>query len=222
MGAVSTLSSVLLFSQASGDHCRALSSSSIYFFTNNRESKRRWATFGTLRLSYSSRVGGLGGRRAVVSNLRSEGSGVDSIEGGDGGFGGDDGSSNNNNNDNDSGDGDGESSKSGGMSMSQKLTLAYAALVGVGGVMGYAKSGSQKSLASGGLSALLLFYVFSELPSRPAFASSLGLGLSAALLAVMGSRFMKSRKLFPAGLVSFTSLIMAAGYLHGILRSLGA
>ncbi|KAL6010437.1 Protein FATTY ACID EXPORT 2, chloroplastic [Asimina triloba] len=88
--------------------------------------------------------------------------------------------------------------------------------------MGYVKSGSLKSLASGGLSALLLFFVFNQLPTRSAFASSLGLGLSAALLAVMGSRFKKSGKLFPAGVVSFVSFIMAGGYLHGILRSLHA
>ncbi|KAK9134795.1 hypothetical protein Syun_014125 [Stephania yunnanensis] len=106
------------------------------------------------------------------------------------------------------------------MSMSQKLTLAYAAIVGVGGVIGYAKGGSQKSLAAGGLSALLLYYVYTELPSKPAFASSLGLGLSAALLGVMGSRFKKSGKIFPAGVVSLVSLIMSGGYLHGILRSL--
>ncbi|WOK94085.1 protein FATTY ACID EXPORT 2, chloroplastic [Canna indica] len=107
----------------------------------------------------------------------------------------------------------------GGMSMSQKLTLSYAALVGVGGIMGYVKSGSQKSLASGGISALLLYYVYIQLPVRPAFASSLGLGLSAALLAVMGSRFKKSGKIFPAGVVSLVSFIMAGGYFHGILRS---
>jgi len=110
--------------------------------------------------------------------------------------------------------------KKGGMSMSQKLTLAYAALVGVGGVMGYLKSGSMKSLAAGGLSALLLGFIYTELPTRPAFASSLGFGISAALLVVMGSRFKKSGKIFPAGVVSFVSLVMSGGYLHGILRSL--
>ncbi|URE00049.1 Transmembrane proteins 14C [Musa troglodytarum] len=107
----------------------------------------------------------------------------------------------------------------GGMSMSQKVTLAYAALVGVGGIMGYVKSGSQKSLAVGGISALLLYFVYALLPVRPAFASSLGLGLSAALLVVMGSRFKKSGKIFPAGVVSLVSFIMVGGYFHGILRS---
>ena len=49
-------------------------------------------------------------------------------------------------------------------------------LLTVGGVMGYMKSGSQKSLAAGGLSTLLLYYVYTQLPTRPAFASFLGLG----------------------------------------------
>ncbi|XP_010932316.3 protein FATTY ACID EXPORT 7 [Elaeis guineensis] len=106
-----------------------------------------------------------------------------------------------------------------GMSMSQKLTLGYAALVGVGGVMGYVKRGSQVSLAAGGISATLLYYVYTQLPVRPAFASSLGLGISAALLTVMASRFKKSGKIFPAGVVSLVSLVMVGGYFHGILRS---
>lgn len=49
-------------------------------------------------------------------------------------------------------------------------------ILAVGGLMGYLKSGSQKSLLAGGLSALLLYYVHTELPLRPVFASSLGLG----------------------------------------------
>ncbi|XP_059432301.1 protein FATTY ACID EXPORT 2, chloroplastic-like [Corylus avellana] len=124
--------------------------------------------------------------------------------------------------DNDKGEGgsDENNRKMSGLSMSQKLTLAYAALVGAGGVMGYLKSGSQKSLLAGGLSTSLLYYVYTELPTRPIIASSIGLGLSAALLGVMGSRFKKSGKIFPAGVVSLVSLIMTGGYLHGILRSL--
>ncbi|CAM0902080.1 unnamed protein product [Alopecurus aequalis] len=106
-----------------------------------------------------------------------------------------------------------------GLSMSQKLTLAYAALVGAGGVMGYMKSGSQKSLAAGGISALVLFFVHTQLPVRPVFASSIGLGISAALMTVMGSRFKKSGKIFPAGVVSLLSFVMVGGYFHGILRS---
>uniref|UniRef100_A0A5B7BQA2 Putative glycine-rich RNA-binding protein 7 n=1 Tax=Davidia involucrata TaxID=16924 RepID=A0A5B7BQA2_DAVIN len=146
--------------------------------------------------------------------------GADDIGQGGGGGGGGGGDSGSNKGEGGSNESNGDSNKKMAMSMSQKLTLAYAALVGVGGIMGYLKSGSQKSLMAGGLSTLLLYYVYTELPKRPAFASSLGLGLSAALLGVMGSRFKKSGKIFPAGVVSFVSLVMSGGYLHGILRSL--
>ncbi|GMY36534.1 protein FATTY ACID EXPORT 2, chloroplastic-like [Fagus crenata] len=143
-----------------------------------------------------------------------DGDGFGDNGGGGGGGGGD------NNKGDDEGGSDENSKKTASMSMSQKLTLAYAALVGVGGVMGYLKSGSQKSLLAGALSASLLCYVYAQLPARPILASSVGLGLSAALLGVMGSRFKKSGKIFPAGVVSLVSLIMSGGYLHGIMRSL--
>ncbi|WOL08519.1 protein FATTY ACID EXPORT 2, chloroplastic [Canna indica] len=134
---------------------------------------------------------------------------------GGGGGGGDDesGTGGGNFDDGDEGEPDkGEKNKgeTNGMSMSQKLTLGYAALVGVGGIMGYVKSGSQKSLAAGGIAALVLYFVYKQLPTSPAFASSIGLGLSAALLVVMGSRFKKSGKIFPAGIVSLASLVMVA------------
>ncbi|XP_052175395.1 LOW QUALITY PROTEIN: protein FATTY ACID EXPORT 2, chloroplastic-like [Diospyros lotus] len=154
----------------------------------------------------SGNDGGLGGGRG------GEGGG-----GGGGGGGGDD----SNIDGPEGGSSEGHSGKQKmSMSLSQKLTLGYAALVGVGGAMGYLKSGSRKSLMSGGLSALLLYYVYTELPARPTFASSIGFGLSAALLGVMGSRFKKSGKIFPAGVVSIVSLVMSGGYLHGILRGM--
>lgn len=105
------------------------------------------------------------------------------------------------------------------LSMSQKLTLGYALLVGAGGVMGYLKSGSLKSLIAGGVSASLLYYVYNMLPTNPVLASSVGFVLSAGLLGVMGLRFMKSKKMFPAGVVSIASFIMTGGYLHGMMRS---
>ncbi|XP_021724585.1 protein FATTY ACID EXPORT 2, chloroplastic-like [Chenopodium quinoa] len=148
-----------------------------------------------------------------------DGSGGDANGGGGGGGGGGDGGDDNSENKGEEGSDDADAKKNKGLSMSQKITLAYAALVGLGGLMGYLKSGSQKSLASGGLSALLLYYVYTELPKRPVFASSVGLGLSAALLVVMGSRFKKSGKVFPAGVVSLVSLIMTGGYAHGVMRT---
>ncbi|CAL9110971.1 unnamed protein product [Musa textilis] len=46
-----------------------------------------------------------------------------------------------------------------------------------GGVMGFVKGGSQKSLVAGGVSAALLCHVYTQLPERPLYASSLGLGM---------------------------------------------
>ncbi|CAD5181103.1 unnamed protein product [Musa acuminata subsp. malaccensis] len=43
--------------------------------------------------------------------------------------------------------------------------------------MGCVKSGSQKSLVAGGVSAALLCHVYTQLPERPLYASSLGLGV---------------------------------------------
>lgn len=104
------------------------------------------------------------------------------------------------------------------MSISQKLTLGYAILVGAGGLIGYLKSGSHMSLIAGSLSASLLYYVYTLLPTKPVLASALGFGLSFALLGVMGSRFKNSGKIFPAGIVSLVSVIMTGGYLHGFMR----
>ncbi|KAI3900041.1 hypothetical protein MKW98_000941 [Papaver atlanticum] len=151
-------------------------------------------------------------KQPELDNTGGDGGGGDIGSGGSGGGGGGDGG------EEEEFEGD-KKKKMAGMSMSQKLTLGYAALVGVGGLMGYLKSGSQKSLTAGGLSALLLFYVYTQLPTNPVFASALGMGLSAALLGVMGSRFKNSGKVFPAGVVSVVSLVMTAGYLHGIVRS---
>lgn len=140
--------------------------------------------------------------------------------GGSGGGGGNDGNNGGESGSGGSEDQSGGHEKKGGLSMSQKLTLGYAALVGIGGAMGYLKGGSQKSVIAGGLSASVLYYVYTILPSNPVLASSVGLALSAALLGVMGLRFKRSGKIFPAGVVSFASLVMSGGYLHGILRSL--
>lgn len=107
-------------------------------------------------------------------------------------------------------------------SLSQDLTLGYAAFIGIGGVMGYMKGGSSISLIAGIVSAFLLYDVYTVLPSHPFLASSVGLGVSASLLAVMGFRYRESRKIFPAGVVFMLSLIMSASYIHGMLLSMHA
>ncbi|KAL8060001.1 hypothetical protein ABFX02_03G124700 [Erythranthe guttata] len=154
-----------------------------------------------------------------IDILPDSGGSDDNFGGGSGNGGGGGGGGGDGGND-DKDDESGGHEKKAGMSMSQKLTLGYAALVGIGGLMGFLKGGSKKSLIAGGLSASLLIYVYTALPSNPVLASSVGLVLSASLLGVMGSRFKNSGKIFPAGVVSIVSLVMSGGYLHGIMRSL--
>ncbi|WMV56453.1 hypothetical protein MTR67_049838 [Solanum verrucosum] len=194
-------------------------------------------------LSAGSKHFSLGVRASVVSadstmpttfTVDPAGPGIDILPEAGGGGGSDSGGTNDdsggrgdsggNNNDggNEGGSDEGEdhnSKKKMALSMSQKLTLGYAFLVGAGGFMGYLKSGSTKSLIAGGVSASLLYAVYTMLPTQPVLASAIGFVLSAGLLGVMGSRFLKSKKVFPAGVVSFVSFIMTGGYLHGILRS---
>ncbi|XP_042062561.1 protein FATTY ACID EXPORT 2, chloroplastic-like isoform X1 [Salvia splendens] len=146
--------------------------------------------------------------------------GSDNIIGGAGGNGGGGGGGGNDGNNGGEGNEDESHEKRRGMSMSQKLTLGYAALVGIGGAMGYLKGGSQKSLIAGGVSASVLVFVYTMLPTNPFLASSVGLLLSASLLGVMGLRFKKSGKIFPTGIVTFVSLVMTGGYMHGILHGL--
>ncbi|CAH8369519.1 unnamed protein product [Eruca vesicaria subsp. sativa] len=105
-------------------------------------------------------------------------------------------------------------------SMSQKFTLVYASLLGVGGMMGYLKRGSKISLVAGGGSAALFYYVYRELPENPGLASSIGIVGSAALTGMMGSRYLRTRKVVPAGVVSMVSLVMTGAYLHGLIRSM--
>jgi uncharacterized membrane protein (UPF0136 family) len=149
---------------------------------------------------------------------------IDVGGGGGGGIGGDKFGGGGGGGGNDEGEGGGEEESDGKkntpLSMSQKLTLGYAFLVGVGGLMGYLKSGSQKSLLAGGLSAAILLYVFRELPTKPVLASTIGVVMAGALTWVMGTRYMGSKKIFPAGVVSLMSFIMTGGYIHGIMRSL--
>ncbi|KAF3439761.1 hypothetical protein FNV43_RR18039 [Rhamnella rubrinervis] len=199
--------------QASFGFCTPLHASNRNFLAVNVVSDPASSSFRTVD----------SGTRGIDVELDSGGGGAGGSfgDGGGrgGGGGGNGGDSNRNEGDGEDNGRSDENSKKMAMSMSQKLTLGYAALVGVGGVMGYLKSGSQKSLLAGGLSAGLLYYIYTKLPTSPVFASSLGFGVSAALLGVMGSRFMKSGKIFPAGVVSLVSLVMTGGYLHGILRS---
>ncbi|KAJ9062044.1 Transmembrane protein 14C [Entomophthora muscae] len=89
---------------------------------------------------------------------------------------------------------------------------SYATLVAVGGAIGYFKAGSTVSLGVGTMFGVLLGYGASRVSQNPKDVY-LSLGLSVVLLVVMGSRFIKSGKFMPAGLISAVSLVMFGRYL---------
>ncbi|CAM6103088.1 unnamed protein product [Calypogeia fissa] len=102
----------------------------------------------------------------------------------------------------------------------QKLTITYAAIVGACGVLDHAKSNNTNSLVTGAGSALALYYVVHpQLVTNPSYASSVGLGISAILLGLKGIRYKVTKKLFPAGVVALSSLVMAGSYFHNIMKA---
>lgn len=93
-------------------------------------------------------------------------------------------------------------------------TYLFAALLAAGGIMGYVKGRSTKSLTAGGSAAVILALCARGMAGpaaangvRIAFALSLVLGM------VMLSRFQRSRKLMPAGVLAGVSLLMSGGYI---------
>ncbi|CAK6965571.1 transmembrane protein 14C-like [Scomber scombrus] len=97
------------------------------------------------------------------------------------------------------------------------IGFGYAALVVVGGFIGYVKAGSVTSLVAGllfGLLAAAGAYLASKNPKNV----WLSLGTSGALTAVMGMRFLSSWKFMPAGLMTLASGLMLARILTGMLK----
>ncbi|GBG60915.1 hypothetical protein CBR_g16036 [Chara braunii] len=140
----------------------------------------------------------------------SSGGGSSGGYGGDGGRGGSDG-------------GDGVDGGDGGaprkLLMSQVFSLTYAVLLAVGGLIGFVKGRSVKSLAAGVGAGIILLYVSANLPMAPLYASSVGLAVAAILSVVMGKRYLASKKMFPGGITALYSLFMSVGYIHGLARA---
>eukprot|EP00283_Hemiselmis_rufescens_P016045 CAMPEP_0173437672 /NCGR_PEP_ID=MMETSP1357-20121228/18154_1 /TAXON_ID=77926 /ORGANISM="Hemiselmis rufescens, Strain PCC563" /LENGTH=171 /DNA_ID=CAMNT_0014402865 /DNA_START=9 /DNA_END=524 /DNA_ORIENTATION=- len=82
-------------------------------------------------------------------------------------------------------------------------TLAYAILVGAGGVFAGIKTGSKPSIISGVASCILLSIAYMK-SSTP-----LALGTSVALSIVFGIRFKKTGKMMPAGMLGIVSALMS-------------
>ncbi|MED6254945.1 hypothetical protein ATANTOWER_002352 [Ataeniobius toweri] len=98
------------------------------------------------------------------------------------------------------------------------IGFSYALFVSAGGVIGYAKAGSITSLVAGllfGLSAAVGAYLASQNPRNV----WLSLGTAGTLAAVMGLRFLDSRKFMPAGLMTLVSVLMLVKIIVGMLKS---
>ncbi|KAF8068156.1 Tr1 [Scenedesmus sp. PABB004] len=96
-------------------------------------------------------------------------------------------------------------------------TLLYAALLAAGGVMGYVKKGSTKSLSSACGAALILALSARSMVGAQARASvAVCLAVALLLSVVMVNRYTRTRKLMPAGLTAGASLAMSAAYLGSL------
>ena len=91
-----------------------------------------------------------------------------------------------------------------------RVTLGvYAVLLAVGGVMGFVKARSRPSLVSGLACALMTLACLFLLGIQFRLGAGLGAVLAALLLGFFGSRFARSRKVMPAGLMSLVSAVAA-------------
>ncbi|XP_053185976.1 transmembrane protein 14C-like [Scomber japonicus] len=97
------------------------------------------------------------------------------------------------------------------------IGFSYAALVVIGGFIGYVKAGSVTSLVAGLLFGLLAAggaYLGSQNPKNV----WLSLGTTGVLTGVMGMRFLSSWKFMPAGLMTLASGLMLARIIRGMLK----
>ncbi|KAJ3006602.1 Transmembrane protein 14C [Thoreauomyces humboldtii] len=91
------------------------------------------------------------------------------------------------------------------------FAFTYAALVFIGGVIGFVKAGSLMSLLVGTVMGTLLGIGARSVSADPS-RSWLLLGVSTALMVVMGLRFAQSSVFMPAGLIACVSGISFVRY----------
>eukprot|EP01115_Flamella_aegyptia_P009906 TRINITY_DN4286_c0_g1_i1.p1 TRINITY_DN4286_c0_g1~~TRINITY_DN4286_c0_g1_i1.p1 ORF type:complete len:114 (-),score=21.80 TRINITY_DN4286_c0_g1_i1:126-440(-) len=90
----------------------------------------------------------------------------------------------------------------------QLVNFAFAALVAIGGSIGYMKAGSTKSLIAGLVSGAILAYGSSKLPNKDGY--YIVIGMSFLLGLGMGFRYLNAEnpKFMPAGLVGCLGMIL--------------
>ncbi|KXN72285.1 transmembrane protein 14C-like protein [Conidiobolus coronatus NRRL 28638] len=91
------------------------------------------------------------------------------------------------------------------------LGYVYAALLSIGGFVGYIKAGSVPSLVAGVGFGAAAGYAAARVSQNPKD-SLFALVISVVLLIVMGVRYAKTQKFMPPGLLALLSLIMSVRY----------
>lgn len=92
------------------------------------------------------------------------------------------------------------------MKTSAWIILIYAAIIFIGGMIGFKQAHSYPSLIAGSISALLLFLCALGMFNRSALAFTLALALIFALTIFFSYRFSLTTKFMPAGMMALVSL----------------
>ncbi len=95
------------------------------------------------------------------------------------------------------------------MLTAQITLLVYGALLLLGGVIGYVKAKSPKSLVGGLVGAVLSGVSYGLLGTNPRWGLGLGLATAVLLAIVFAVRYRKTQKLMPAGWMVILSLGVA-------------
>ncbi|MFB2834633.1 TMEM14 family protein [Floridanema evergladense] len=96
--------------------------------------------------------------------------------------------------------------------------FGYALIVGLGGVFGYMKAKSAKSLVSGLISGLILLFSWFLAIKTPTVGLGIATLMAAVLLVVFITRFARTRKFMPAGMMMLLNLVAMLAFLVGWLN----
>ena len=104
-----------------------------------------------------------------------------------------------------------------GLAVLRALFLLEAVLLALGGLMGYLKAGSTKSLISGGALSALLAYAGWGLASPAGLGAATAAAGAAA--AVLGARWLLKGSFMPAGFLALQNALLFVGAAHGLGRA---